>query len=165
VAAVKAMGAEIEEAHVSEGLASVQWPGRFQVLAPDLVLDGAHNPAAAATLVETWREQYPNEKASVLFASLEDKDTASVLRCLAPIAAEVVLVPVNNPRSCKLGQLRRIAESVFGGRVAPEILESPDLLSALQRVPRGRRLATGSLYLVGEVLALHAGIPREPASH
>jgi dihydrofolate synthase/folylpolyglutamate synthase len=165
VAALMAAGLEPGAPALRSGLAQVHWPGRFQRLAADLIVDGAHNPAAAAALVETWREVFPGEKAAVIFGALQDKDAREVLRLLAPIAGELILVPVQSPRSFDLSQLRRLAaESVRpeGGALAVDIFEAADVASALARSTKGRRrLVAGSLYLVGEVLALHTGTAQE----
>ncbi len=165
VAALAAAGLEPGAEALRSGLAQVHWPGRFQRLAADLIVDGAHNPAAALALVETWHELFPGEKASLIFGALQDKDAGLVLRLLAPITGELILVPVQSPRSFDLRQLRRLAaESVRqeGGALAPEVFEATDVASALARSSKGRRrLVAGSLYLVGEVLAAHTGTVQE----
>ena len=165
VAALEAAGLEPGEEARRSGLEQVQWPGRFQRLGADLIVDGAHNPAAAAALVEIWREMYPGEKAALIFGALQDKDAYAVLRHLAPITGQVTLVPVQSPRSFGLSQLRALAAEAFRGEgagVGPEIFEAADVASALHRSSNGlRRLVAGSLYLVGEALALHTGTAQE----
>jgi dihydrofolate synthase/folylpolyglutamate synthase len=165
IAAIETAGFHPGAEVTRSGIAQVQWPGRFQRLSADLIVDGAHNPASAEALVETWCELYPGEKASIVFGALQDKDAGAVLERLAPITAELTLVQVQSPRSIELRQLREIAAGVFrvGERVCtPEIFEAPDLASALACSSRGLyRLVTGSLYLVGEALALHAGTVQE----
>jgi dihydrofolate synthase/folylpolyglutamate synthase len=165
IAAIEAVGLHPGAEVTRSGIARVQWPGRFQQLSADLIVDGAHNPAAAEALVETWCELHPGEKASIVFGALEDKDVGAVLERLAPITAELTLVQVQSPRSIEIRQLREIAAGVFpvGERVCtPQIFEASNLASALARSSGGlRRLVTGSLYLVGEALALHAGTVQE----
>ncbi len=58
VAALRAGGVSVSDAALRRGLATVQWPGRFQKLGDRFVLDGGHNPHAAAQLVQTWREEF-----------------------------------------------------------------------------------------------------------
>jgi dihydrofolate synthase/folylpolyglutamate synthase len=165
VAALEAAGLQPGEDAVHAGLAQVQWPGRFQCLGPDLIVDGAHNPDGAAALVDTWREVFPGEKASLIFGALDDKDAAAVLKGLLPIVAELTVVPVQSPRALDLARLRHTAAAVLGscdGDAAPRVFEAPDLVAALaRRAGVGRRLVTGSLYLVGEALALRLGVPRD----
>jgi dihydrofolate synthase/folylpolyglutamate synthase len=167
-AALRAAGDQPDMEALRSGFARVQWPGRFQKIGGQLVVDGAHNPAAASALVETWREAYPGEKASLVFGALQDKDAAEVLRRLAPITGRLTLVPVQSPRTLGLNDLRLIAEAVFGldgeaDRIG--IFEARDVASALSgESGEFRRLVTGSLYLVGEVLALEAGVAQEKSA-
>jgi dihydrofolate synthase/folylpolyglutamate synthase len=167
-AALRVAGDEPDMEALRSGFAQVQWPGRFQRIGRDLVVDGAHNPAAASVLVDTWRETHPGEKASLVFGALQDKDATELLRRLAPITGRLTLVPVRSPRTIGLNDLRRIAEAVFGmGEEADriQISEAPDVASALSGAPgQFRRLVTGSLYLVGEVLALETGIVQEQSA-
>ncbi len=144
-----------------EGLAGVQWPGRFQEIGSDLVLDGAHNPAAAAVLAETWKEAFGEARASLIFGSLQDKDTAAVLRALAPIVGEVVVVPLLNPRALDVERLQSlVAECLPGVRC----LRARSPAEALSLPANGRRLVTGSLFLVGEVLACLRGAAAQPTA-
>lgn len=167
-AAIEASGLDPGEQAIHSGFARVEWPGRFQVLEQTLVVDGAHNPAAASALVETWSETFPGEKAALIFGALQDKDAAEVLRRLAPIVGRLILVPVQSPRSLAVEALRSVAADVLGGvsdSVRTEVLEFPDVASALALGSEGlRRLVAGSLYLVGEVMALRAGtVPERSA--
>ncbi len=59
IAAFEAFAGEaLEEGTVREALAGVRWPGRMEVVSrhPTVVLDGAHNPAAAEALAVALRE-------------------------------------------------------------------------------------------------------------
>lgn len=156
---------------VAEGLASVSWPGRFQRLVHGgrkLVLDGAHNVHAARRLAAAWREEYGARRCTLIFGALADKDPSALLGELLPLAGEVVLVPVDSPRTTDPATLAGVVsaakipvhtvhtlsqalETVFGGRkIAGQSPESPVLLA-------------GSLFLVGEALSLVSGgrsVPR-----
>jgi dihydrofolate synthase / folylpolyglutamate synthase len=134
------------------GLREVHWPGRFQRIGERFILDGAHNPAAAARLTQTWAENYGSEKAIVLIGVLKDKDVRAVCAALSPIAQRWVAVPVKNDRSTSALELASLL-----GELNPEVECSvaPDLASALQLFKNDphRVLITGSLFLVGEALA------------
>lgn len=137
------------------------WPGRFQRVADDLVIDGAHNPEAIATLVATWREVFGEEKASLVFAALRDKEVAQLLCGLRSIADEIWLVPVNNVRGMAPEELRPMAESAgFTSVHEGELAASLDAARALARPV----LVTGSLFLAGELLAHLQGSPKPAAS-
>lgn len=144
VEALRAGRIDVSEAAIREGLATVQWPGRFQIL-ENLVVDGAHNPHGVAQLTETWRDEYGAERAVVIFGALRDKDYAGMLSALDAIASEFWFVPVESER----GEApARIAALRDGARVFETLDEA---LQAAARAP-GRVLITGSLFLVGEAL-------------
>ena len=56
MAAVRAANISISDEAVARGFQSVEWPARFQIWNDKIVIDGAHNPAAAKILAQTWRE-------------------------------------------------------------------------------------------------------------
>lgn len=144
---------DLPEEAIAKGLRDVQWPGRFQRVKENVILDGAHNPAAARRLAETWREEYKEQKATVILGALEDKDFAGIWEALRPIVARVYVVPVRSPRTVAPAQL---VQSIR--RSTPELSCTPSesLAQALQMARSNREpvLVTGSLFLVGEALAL-----------
>jgi folylpolyglutamate synthase/dihydrofolate synthase len=132
---------------IATGLATVFWPGRFQHVEPNLILDGAHNPAASWQLVQTWKECHRGTTPTVIFGGLKDKDLSQMLEALSQIAARFFLVPVQNDRSASPADLRtpdHLPATVYSNvKVAIEHA----------RALRDPILVTGSLYLVGEALA------------
>ncbi|MGD1979389.1 MAG: folylpolyglutamate synthase/dihydrofolate synthase family protein [Akkermansiaceae bacterium] len=132
---------------VQHSLAHIQWPGRFERIREDLILDAAHNPHAARTLVETWPTECPGQKATIIFGSVEDKATSEVLAELSKIAAEFHFVPVNSQR----GLPPESHEVELPSTV------HPDLASALEATAGKPTLLTGSLFLLGEAKALLSG--------
>jgi dihydrofolate synthase/folylpolyglutamate synthase len=138
----------------ARGLASVQWPARFQRLGSNLVIDGAHNVPAAQALAVTWREVFGAVRPRLVFGALREKNPEELLRVLHDIADEIVLVPVGNARAASIAQLREAAQNC--GFTA--IIESA-LADALKSRNRQPLLVTGSLFLAGEALALLEGSP------
>ena len=79
---VAAAGIHVPEAAIRTGLASARWPGRFERLTienRDIVFDGAHTPAAAAALVEAWRDAVGAVPATVILGMGADKDARAFL--------------------------------------------------------------------------------------
>ena len=146
VLALNAAGLRPADESVSGALAGVHWPGRFQRLSSKLVVDGAHNPHSARALVNTWKSVFGDEKAVVVFGALRDKDYREMLDILGEIAVEFLFVPIASARTA------RPDEFVECSTIPSRTFE--DLPGALSET-RGRlTLITGSLFLVGEVLAL-----------
>ncbi len=154
IAALRAAGLAITPAAIEKGLSSVRWPGRFEKVDNNLVLDGAHNPHAARELCETWQTTFPGERAELIFGALQDKDVRGLLNVLAPIIGTLTLVPITNPRALTVEQLHEIALEHF-----PAVPRSTaaSLEEALERPAQLRRLVCGSLYLVGEAIGLLQG--------
>ncbi len=154
VAAIETSGLPVDASAQAAGLAQVSWPGRFQRLSEDVILDGAHNPPAAEALAATWQEEFPNEQATLVFGALQDKDVGAVLRALKGIVKEVILVPLMNPRAHTTGALRMLVEENLP---SAKYRLAPNIAAALALPVEGRRLVAGSLYLVGEILAINRG--------
>ena len=161
IAALRVAGVEVGEEAIRSGLARVKWPGRFQRAGAALVVDGAHNPSATEVLVATWREVFGKVKARLVFGVLSDKDASALLHVLRAIADEVWLVPVAGARGASVDELRPAAEAAGFTVVHTSTIEE---VLAGEPSDRAPVLVTGSLFLVGEVLALLEGAARPVAS-
>jgi dihydrofolate synthase/folylpolyglutamate synthase len=143
------------------GYAEADWPGRLELLTTDghdVLLDGAHNPAGAASLAQALDDLRPYlapGPITLVVASMVDKDIDGIIDALAAAdsldGATVIATAVDAPRAMPAEELARRwrarAASLAG--VAAE----PDPLAALEAA-RGRSGATvvaGSLYLVGAI--------------
>ena len=144
---------------IVRGLREVQWPGRFQQIGDRLVLDGAHNPAAAVRLAETWCEIFGGERATLILGVLADKDLHAICAALLPLAARVIAVPVPSPRTSAPEEVQAVVREL-----SPETpcVAVADLDTALAQAfaHAERTLLCGSLFLVGEALARGSGLER-----
>ncbi|OHE75398.1 MAG: hypothetical protein A3F67_07960 [Verrucomicrobia bacterium RIFCSPHIGHO2_12_FULL_41_10] len=156
-------GFKISSEAKKDGLATVSWPGRFQRLSLDnqiLILDGAHNPAAVHQLLQTWKEEYPNQKYELIFGSLADKEGETMLKLLEPLAAEIFLVPISSPRSNNPRELLPLVPKAKIFTSLEAFLDRKRKQKGLNNTPI---LLTGSLFLVGEALALLEGRVYRPS--
>jgi dihydrofolate synthase / folylpolyglutamate synthase len=165
---VKEAGMEIPPETVEKGLAGVVWPGRFQRVEGlggiPLILDGAHNEAAASRLVETWAEEFPGERPVILLGVLRDKDVPAICREFAKLAAEFIVTPLRNVRTSTAEDLAREVRAVAPQTrcfVVDTTEEGISLAQTRARELSRRVLITGSLFLVGEVLGLLQGSAAE----
>jgi dihydrofolate synthase/folylpolyglutamate synthase len=139
-------------------LAGMRFPGRFELVSedPPLVLDGAHNPQAAAVLAGAVAEAWPDAHRLpwCVLGVLADKDAADIVAALDPVVERFVVTESHSHRARKAEDLAAIVEGVTGAW--PEIV--PDLAEALAhaRAHAGEAgvLVTGSLYTVGEARGL-----------
>jgi dihydrofolate synthase/folylpolyglutamate synthase len=147
----RAAGLAVDLSKVAAGIARTRWPGRLQRLPgrPPLLVDGAHNPAAARALANELRREGPFV---LVFAAMKDKDIAAMGRILFPLAREVVLTRVPGSRAAPPEEIARVVGAA--GRGARKVERVRDALSLARRLagPRGLVVAAGSLYLAGEVL-------------
>ncbi len=158
--ALQLSGLPVSGAEIARGFASAQWPGRFQSLGPDLVLDGAHNPHAARQLERTWRELRGPQKARIVLGMMRDKDAALFCAALAPIASCAVTVTVGNERTLSAEEMAGIWKTTNPGIPVQPV---SSLREALEP-GHGPTLITGSLFLIGEALALLQGESFQPSA-
>jgi dihydrofolate synthase/folylpolyglutamate synthase len=152
VAALRTAGFNFDEEVITRGLREVQWPARFQKVG-GCILDGAHNIDAARVLAQTWREEFGDQKAEIVFGAVAGKDTAAVLRELAPIAGCWHFTGFESPRALTPDTLREIWSGL--GLAPRSVTTHARIAEALQAVKADARvLIAGSLYLAGETLAL-----------
>jgi dihydrofolate synthase/folylpolyglutamate synthase len=147
---------DVDDRAVREGLASTRWPGRLQVIAenPRVILDGGHNPAAMAKAGAALRRLIGSERLVAVFAMLSERDPVEllgVLRSLEPDA--VVFTEAASARGHVISPEDLASIYGPGAEVARPARAALDRARELAR-PSGNVLVCGSLYLVGEVLAL-----------
>jgi len=159
IAALQAMDIKVSDAATARGLSSVEWPARFQIWNERIVIDGAHNPAGARILAQTWREEFGDEHATILLAILRDKNAAEIVQAFAPIATRFMLPQIRSERALPPNELVQVISSLTPSlpySITPSVAEA---ISAAQRTSE-RVLITGSLHFAGEALAFLRGESR-----
>ncbi len=160
-AAAQAYLGVLDSAAVSSAAADVRVPGRLQVFGerPLTLLDGGHNPDGIAALAESLPEILGGSRRLVAVVSiLDDKDAPGMLAKLVPVCDALVLTSSQNPRALPPPTLQSLAGQL--GCTNAESVRDP--LPALERArelagPDGVVLATGSIYLVADLLAARGG--------
>lgn len=139
---------------VREGLATVEWPGRMEILHtdPPVVVDCAHNPYSTEVLRETLREWFPGRRWVLIFGASADKDIPGMLRALLPITDHLIVTRSDHPRAATPVELADMAASVGGGaEIAVNIHRAfQRALNLVTRTPNTGVLVTGSIFLVAE---------------
>jgi dihydrofolate synthase/folylpolyglutamate synthase len=156
-AAAEAYLGALDEAAVVAAAAEVRVPGRLQPIdeAPLTLLDGAHNPDGMRALVESLPDLMAGHDRLVATVSiLDDKDAAGMLGALMPACTALVLTSSQNPRALPPPTLQSLARQLGG----PPTEIVPEPRRALERArelagPDGVVIATGSLYLIADLLA------------
>ncbi len=146
-------GFRVDESMVVEGFGKTRWEGRLEILqrAPTLLVDGAHNPAGAATLRRALQEGFPRRRLILIFGVLGDKDYPAMVGRLFPLADRVILTRPHSERALPLDALLPVARR-FNKKVERFADPGDALRSALSRAAKEDLVCVaGSLYLVGEI--------------
>ena len=144
---------KVPDAAIERGIAGTRWPGRLELVrrAPDVYLDGAHNPAGARALAAYIRRFHAGRRVTLVYGAMRDKAVEEVAGILAPVADEIILTA---PRQARAVRPEAVA-ALFDHpaiRVAPAPAEA--LAMAGKSDKDGVVFITGSLFLVGEARAI-----------
>jgi dihydrofolate synthase / folylpolyglutamate synthase len=151
VLSCKALG--VDTSHIQAGLKDVEWPGRLEFISrePDLVLDGAHNPAGAAALGAYIREFCAGRPVWIVYGAMRDKAIEEMTGELFPLAERVIATAPNFPRALR-------PEAILGVAEHPHSAVADTVRGAIEMARHAPKHATvfftGSLFLVGEARAL-----------
>jgi dihydrofolate synthase/folylpolyglutamate synthase len=152
-------GYNIADAAIEAGIAATLWPGRLEFLAPDLLLDVAHNPAGAWTLRAAIAALPEARPRTMLFSCLRDKDLREMAQILFPLfdstggrpRDHIVVVPIDNARAASVEDLLGAAR-VLDVPASAAGSAAAGLALARELTPAGGLIvATGSVYMVGAV--------------
>jgi dihydrofolate synthase/folylpolyglutamate synthase len=161
-------GHDVNEAAIAAGIPKAFWEGRLQsITSPkwldalpngsDVWLDGGHNPAAAAILSRWARDRWGEEpQLHLVCGMLKTKDARGFLTPLAPLVKQLWAVPIHDePNALMPGELEYKARGM--GMQADTAHHVREALEKIGRTATDGKpvhvLITGSLYLVGQVIA------------
>ena len=150
---LKEKGYHITDENIYEGLKTVAWPGRFEILGkePVFVLDGAHNPHGMRGTAQSLKSHFEGRKIVFVVGAMADKDVEGMMGLLCPMAHSFIAVKPDNPRAMEaqklaelLGEMGQKSESCDSIQKAVEI--------AVSRAGKDGIVAClGSLYFSGEI--------------
>jgi dihydrofolate synthase / folylpolyglutamate synthase len=150
-------GYKVRTADIERGIRETEWLGRLQYIPatatrPALLLDVAHNPAGAWALRSALSTHFDGVPITILFGAMRDKAIAEIGDILFPLADRLVLTQADSPRAATPAEIQEAA------RTATDAVLEADAARAFVRAcadtpPQGLVVVTGSIYLVGMVLA------------
>jgi dihydrofolate synthase/folylpolyglutamate synthase len=152
-AALALLACGIDRRAIETGIAATVWPGRLEYVRerPPIILDGAHNPAAARALAAYINRFYGHARLRLIFGIMRDKAAAEIAGILFPLASQVIVTAPRQPRSLAPETLRAVSGHT-NLRVAPTLEEALGLVADAS--PDEVIFITGSLFLVAEARAL-----------
>jgi dihydrofolate synthase/folylpolyglutamate synthase len=152
--ALRERGFAISREAISKGVATARHPGRLELWEgpPRILFDGAHNPAAARALRD-YLNEFVTQPITMIFGAMLDKALTEMAAVLFPVADQLILTELDNPRAASLDVLRlavpgdfaeasihRASSANEAARIAKEMTPANGLICV-----------TGSLYLVGRI--------------
>ncbi len=176
-------GFRIPNQAIEAGVRATSWPGRLEWIAAPagstpphapLLLDVAHNPAGAWALRAALAQLPEGRPRTLIFSCLADKQIDEMARILLPLfdptsgdparrRDHIVLAPIANPRAATVAQLLTVAHGLeIPAHAAPHLPGALQQAEALTP-PEGVIVATGSVYLIGELRAL--ALAKHAATH
>jgi dihydrofolate synthase / folylpolyglutamate synthase len=165
--AAASQGIAVTSEAVRAGLRTVNWAGRLEVAdrRPTVLLDGAHNPAAATVLADFLTRSdrsHPSRPIVLVLGMMRDKDHRGFVEPLKGLVDEVVLTQANLPRSATARELHASVGGLLSHpHVVPSLSDAMPMARQLA-TPDGLVCVTGSLMLVGECKAWLHGCVLSP---
>ncbi|HEY7491943.1 MAG TPA: folylpolyglutamate synthase/dihydrofolate synthase family protein [Candidatus Tectomicrobia bacterium] len=160
---LRQQGWPLQEQHLRQGLATVHWEGRLEILnrTPWVVLDAAHTIESARCLHEALAALFPHERLLLVIGMATDKKAPDIVATLAPLVHEAIVTRFSSPRAYNT---QRLADEFHRHGVPTHL--APDPVAALTLARSHARPAdlvcvTGSVLLLGELKARLQGLELE----
>jgi dihydrofolate synthase/folylpolyglutamate synthase len=137
------------------GIASTRWPARLELVSerPEIIIDGAHNPAGTRALAAYIRRFYSGRRIWIVYGALRDKAITEMTAMLFPLADRVILTAPANSRAMPPEGI-----TAPGAHLTHSVAEAIALVA--DAAPEDVVFITGSLYLAGEARRL---LKKEPS--
>jgi len=156
-------GMQISSESIARGLSQVCWPGRLQILqhSPLFVVDGAHNAYSAMKLREALNQYFNFDNVILILGASQDKDINEMVAELSTLSNKIIVTPSRHPRAATAS---RLAEEFSKWGINPQV--AGNVPSAVDLALAGAKMgdlvcATGSLFVVAEVIEYLKGLPCE----
>ncbi len=147
-------GWKISEENIREGIRTVSWPGRFDIMRKDplFIIDGGHNPQCIEALVKNIQDYLAGRRIIVLTGVLADKDYADMYKPVMPYAEQFVCITPPNPRKLEAAQLAIYLEQAGAKAAVPTESIPAGVAKAMELAGKdGVVLCFGSLYTIGDI--------------
>jgi dihydrofolate synthase/folylpolyglutamate synthase len=143
----------ISDEVVKKGLSETRWAGRLEKIMADplVILDGAHNLAAATNLARFFEEELSGRPLTLVLGILDDKAFEPMLKLLLPWAERVIFTRADNKRSIDPAILEQTAKSFFSKDITVIETVAGAVNHAIKTSsPKDAVCIAGSLYVAGE---------------
>jgi dihydrofolate synthase/folylpolyglutamate synthase len=157
---------------IREGLENVRWPGRLEIVKEDplILIDGAHNPAAAGALSKVFKKLFLRKygRIIIVLGIMSDKDVRGIMEPLLPFASEIIFTSPGYSRAASPEKLASTAASLgfLNARIALTVKDAIEMAikdsyklqvtsyklknNKNSKLDSSLILVTGSFYTIGE---------------
>ena len=113
---------QIDEESIKTGLFNMILPGRIEKIGtqPDIIIDGAHNPAAAQALRDYVKEEYKDRDVILLTGMFKDKDYTKVANIMSEVSNKVITVTPPTERGLDSEELQKVYRKIFSALKADD---------------------------------------------
>jgi len=155
---------------IHDTLPTVRWPGRLERLTikipfdsdntrqatREILLDGAHNPAGVASLVDTLATLYGQRRIILVWGAMADKDLGNTLPVISCYCDRIILTSVNTERAATPEQLNNLLPDTITTRTCNDVRSALEI--AWESSEENDLICiAGSLYLVGAARKILCG--------
>jgi dihydrofolate synthase / folylpolyglutamate synthase len=153
---IKNNGFIIDDQNIYKGFATVDWPGRFEILRekPFLIIDSAHNVDSIIKLVNTINLILPKKEIILIFGASEDKDIDGMLKIIIPRIHLLITTQSIHPRALEAGKVLRIAQEHGKKGISIPSIEDAFKLALEKWTEKSVIIATGSIFVAAAIREL-----------
>lgn len=150
-------GFTVSDEQIAAGMEKTVWNGRFTRVSqsPDFLVDGAHNPDAAARLKAAIEQYYPGRPLTFIIGMFKDKQVRTLMKMMAPMAEQIFTIETpDNDRAMPAKELAEIV-SCYNPAVVPcDTMKEAVRKARACTGEKGVIVAFGSLSFIGELTSL-----------
>lgn len=145
---IEELPCKISEEGLREGLKTVKWNARLQYIKDkNLIIDGAHNPAAAAELKKSLDYYFKNQKRIFIYSTINTKDYVSIAKILFNPEDEIYYLNFNYKTAVPFEEYKKKVNFLSNIKQ----INKENIPSVLEK--NGLKILTGSFYMIGEILS------------
>jgi dihydrofolate synthase/folylpolyglutamate synthase len=155
VAALNQLGFPAEA--IREGIRQARWPGRLERVSatPEIILDGAHNPAGARALAAYINRFFDGRRVWLIYGAMRDKAVEEMGAILFPLADQIIATAPAMARALRPETIRELTDHPRLRTTAT--LEEALAIARREAAPDDAIFVAGSLFLVAEARRLLVG--------
>ena len=150
---LRSVGVEIGDRAIRDGLASVVWHARFEIInkEPLVIADGGHNPEGIDGAVDSVK-QYFTDKVGIVTGVMADKDYQYMASRIAEVSDKVFCLTPDNPRALRAADYAKVFENLgVDATTCASVEEAVDSAMRWAKESSKPLVCLGSLYMYGEI--------------